>query len=578
MTGRLQRIVPMLNWASGYSRDQLRGDVVAGLTTAVMLIPQAMAYAMLAGLPPIVGLYASTIPIVLYSIFGSSRELAVGPVAMVSLLVASALTPLAESGSAEYVAYAVVLSLLVGLLQLGMGIVRAGFLVNFLSHPVISGFTSAAALIIGFSQLGHLLGLSIPRSHHVHTIVLEAVRKLGEISPITAAIGVGSMVALVALKRYAPRWPRALLVVGTATVLVWGLGLNSQGVAIVGTVPAGLPGFAWPSFDGEVLRSLLPTALIISLVGFMESVSVAKAFAARKRYEIDANQELVGLGLANLAGSVFHGYPVTGGFSRTAVNAQAGARTGLAGILTAGVIAITLVFFTELFFFLPRAVLAAVIMTAVFGLVDIAEVRHLWAVDRADLALLVLTFATTLSLGIEAGIGVGAGASLLWFVVQTTRPHTAVLGRMPDDTTYRNLERHPEARRIRGVLILRVDASLYFGNVNFLKETITRHLGCEAKVRHVVIDATSVNRLDSSASAAIVQIYEDLRRRHVGLHFAGVKGPVLDAMRRGGLDRTLGGHADHASVHAAVRHITDEHDLEGHDEPTEDHDAISAAV
>ena len=282
-------------------RTNLRPDVMAGLTTAVMLIPQAMAYAMLAGLPPIVGLYASTFPLIVYALAGSSRDLAVGPVAMVSLLVATALGPLAESGSGDYVAYAVLLALLVGVLQTAMGLLRAGFLVNFLSHPVVSGFTSAAALIIGFSQLQHLLGLDIPRSHHVHTIVLEALGHISDIQPRTLAIGIVSVLVLVAMKRYVPRWPRALVVVAGSTIAVWGLGLREQGVAIVGDVPAGLPAWSLPSFDLGIIEALLPTAIIISLVGFMESISVAKAFARRKHYDVDPNRELLGLGLANLA-------------------------------------------------------------------------------------------------------------------------------------------------------------------------------------------------------------------------------------------------------------------------------------
>ena len=552
MSGRLQRLFPFFSWMRSYPRANLRDDVTAGLTTAVMLIPQAMAYAMLAGLPPIVGLYASTLPLVLYALMGSSRELAVGPVAMVSLLVATALAPLAEAGSEQYVGLAIVLALLVGAIQLAMGLLRAGFLVNFLGHPVVSGFTSAAALIIGFSQLKHLLGVDIPRSHHVHEIVAAALQRLGEVQPATLALGLGSVVALVLLERWAPRWPRALIVVSVATVAVWAFGLERYGVATVGEVPAGLPGLAVPSLDLGMLGALLPTAVIISLVGFMESISVAKAFARKQRYEIDANQELVGLGLANLAASVFRGYPVTGGFSRTAVNAQAGARSGVAGLVTAAVVVLALLFLTDLFFHLPAAALAAVIITAVFGLIDVAEVRHLWKVDRADLALLGLTFFGTLGLGIEAGIGIGVGASMLWFVVRTTRPHTAVLGRLPETTAYRNVDRYPEARRVPGVLALRVDASFYYGNVEFLKETLRRHLAEDPSTRSVVIDASSINRLDSSADAALREIVDDLRERSIDLYLAGVKGPVRDTIRRSGLAEKLGAAAGCLSVHDAV--------------------------
>lgn len=530
----------------------VREDVSAGLTTAVMLIPQAMAYAMLAGLPAIVGLYAATIPLVIYALTGSSRELAVGPVAMVSLLVATALTPLAQAGSETYVGLAVVLALLVGVIQLAMGVLRAGFLVNFLSHPVVSGFTSAAALIIGFSQVGQLLGIAIPRSHHVHVIASQAISQITQVQPVTVLIGAGAVGALVAMKKWAPRWPRALVVVAVSTALVWALRLDQRGVAIVGEVPAGLPGIAVPSLDVSSLRALLPTAIIISLVGFMESISVAKAFARRRRYEIDANRELVGLGLANLAAGLFRGYPVTGGFSRTAVNAQAGARSSLAGLVSAGIVILTLLLLTDLFFFLPKAVLAAVIITAVLGLVDLHEVRHLWRVDRADLTLLGLTFFGTLGLGIEAGIGIGVGASMLWFVVRTTRPHTAVLGRLPGTTAYRNVERYPEAQRVPGVLALRIDASFYYGNVGFLKETVSQRLHSDESLHDLVIDASSINRLDSSADAALREIVADLDERGVGIYIAGLKGPVLRTMGRSGLADQLGPERMPLSVHDAI--------------------------
>ncbi len=549
----LERILPATVWMRTYERASARADVSAGLTTAVMLVPQAMAYAMLAGLPPIVGLYASSVPIILYALLGSSRELAVGPVAMVSLLVATALAPVAEAGSPQYVGLAVVLAALVGAIQLGMGLMRAGFLVNFLSHPVVSGFTSAAALIIGLSQLEHLLGVNIPRSHHIHTIVLTAVEKLGEIQPHTLLIGALSIAVLVMLKRRAPKLPRALIVVAAGTIAVWAFGLADAGVAIVGEVPAGLPMPSIPSFQADTLTALLPTAVVIALVGFMESVSVAKAFARRSRYDIEPNDELIGLGAANLGAAVFGGYPVTGGFSRTAVNAQAGARTPMAGIVTAVVVMGTLVFLTDLFHDLPKAVLASVIMTAVFGLIDVAEIKHLWAVDRADLALLLLTFGATLTLGIEAGIGLGVGASLLWFVVQTTRPHAAVLGRLPGTSAYRNVERHPEAQQVPGILVLRIDASFYFGNVTFLKDLVRDAVADQTQPVHtVILDASSVNRLDSSANGAVGEMARTLQESGVGFLLAGVKGPVMDALKRAGNLRDVVGAHPRLTVHDAV--------------------------
>jgi len=557
MLERLSRHVPLLGTLRGYSRADFMGDLPAGLTTAVMLIPQGMAYAMLAGLPPIVGLYASTVPLVLYALFGTSRQLAVGPVAMVSLLVATSVSTLATPGSPEYVGYAVVLMVMVGVLQLAMGLGRLGFLVNFLSHPVVSGFTSAAALIIGLSQLKHLLGVDLGGGHHVHTILIGAVERVGQWHVPTIALGLASIALLVALKRWKPAFPSALVVVVLATLATVGLGLAGEGVKIVGEVPRGLPALSLPEFDAAALQALFPTALAIALVGFMESISVAKAFARRNRYEVNANQELVGLGLANLVGGLFQGYPVTGGFSRTAVNAQAGARTGVAAVITAAVIALTLLFLTPLFHSLPKAVLAAIIMVAVFGLIDVREVKHLWHVKRGDLLQLGVTFVATLSLGIEEGILVGVATALLGFVVRTTRPHTAVLGRLPGTDVWRNVQRFPEAEIEPGVLALRVDAQFYFGNVTFLKGFVSDALRRRARedrtpVRAVVLDASSINQLDSSADSALHEIAQDLRARGVDLWLANVKGPVRDVMQRSGFDRVLG--ADHFtySVDAAV--------------------------
>lgn len=548
----LDRYVPFVRTMRAYRRADLRPDLTAGLTTAVMLIPQGMAYAMLAGLPPIVGLYASVIPLALYALFGSSRELAVGPVAMVSLLVATGVGAIAPVGSTEFIAYAVVLAGMVGVIQLGMGLARAGFLVNFLSHPVISGFTSAAALIIGFSQLKHLLGVDIPRSHHVHEVVANALGELANASAPTVILGVASIVALIALKRWRPVFPRALTVVVAGSLAVWALGLVSSGVAIVGGVPGGFPTPGVPSFDSATLVELLPIAITIALVGFMESISVAKAFARRAKYDVDPNQELIGLGAANIGGALFGAYPVTGGFSRTAVNAQAGARSTLASLITAVVIALTLVFFTPLFYYLPKAVLAAIIMTAVFGLIDVREVKHLWAVKRSDLALLVVTFVATLTLGIEPGILVGVGASLLWFVVRSTRPHTAVLGRRPNGA-FRNVARHADATGVDGVLIVRMDASFYFGNVTFLKDTLRRlERESPTPIRAVVLDASAINNLDSSADAALNELLEDYQGRGIQLILARVKGPVMDVLERSGFANKAGRESIAESIDEAL--------------------------
>lgn len=556
MLSTLRNAFPTLDVLAKHGRRDYVSDATAGATTAVMLIPQAMAYAMLAGLPPIYGLYASVAPLVAYALLGTSRQLAVGPVAMVSIMVAASVGELAAPGSDAYVGYAIALAALVGVMQLVMGLARMGFLVNFLSHPVISGFTSAAALIIAGSQLKHLFGISVERGPLHHTL-LSIAAKIDDTHLPTLGIGLAGIVALVVLAKKAPRFPRALFVVGASALAVHVFGLAEGGTKIVGDVPEGLPTPALPTLSIETLAELWPTAAAIALVGFMESVSVAKAFARRNRYEIQANRELLGLGAANVVGSLFSGYPVTGGFSRTAVNAQAGAKSTFASLVTAGLVALTLALFTPLFHDVPRATLAAVIVSAVLGLVDLHEVRRLWKVDRSELALLGATFVGTLALGIEEGILLGVVSSLGWFVFRTMRPHTAVLGRLPgDDAVYRNVKRHPSAETLPGVLVLRVDAQLYFGNVAHLKETIA-NLDAESKapLRALVLDASAINRLDSSALSALEELAEDYGRRDLELYIAGAKGPVLDVMRRGGLIEELGPDRFHLSISSALREI-----------------------
>ena len=548
----LQQRLPLWRTLRNYDRGDLRGDLTAGLTTAVMLIPQGMAYAMLAGLPPIYGLYSSLVPVAIYAIFGSSRQLAVGPVAMVSLLVAAGVGAVAETGSDAFIAYAILLALMVGGMQLGMGLLRLGFVVNFLSHPVISGFTSAAALIIGFSQLKHVLGYAIPRSHHVHVILGAAWEGVGQTHWLTLGFGASSIAILVLLKKFAPNMPRALVVVVVSTLLVWGLGLDHMGVAIVGDVPAGMPPLAVPAVDVTAASRLVGVAAAIALIGFMESIAVAKKYARDNKYEVDANQELVGLGLSNVLGSLAGSYPVTGGFSRTAVNAQAGARTNVAGLVTATIVGLALLLFTPLFHFLPTAVLAAIIMTAVLGLVDMQEVRHLWKVKRSDLAMLGLTFVVTLVVGIEQGIATGVLASVGMLVWKSTRPHVAVLGRLPGTTAYRNVERFAEAQTTPGVLILRLDAQLYFGNVNFLKETLDELERRQGDVKVVIIDASGINQIDASGDAAFGEIFAAYEARGVALCLAGVKGPVRDVFARSGFTEQLGQERFFLTVHDAV--------------------------
>ena len=538
----LKQFIPAFDWMPKYSNDHLKGDLSAGLTVGVMLIPQGMAYAMIAGLPPIYGLYASTIPLIIYALLGTSRQLAVGPVAMVSLLTAAGIGTLAEGGTETYIMLAITLAFFVGMIQFLLGVFRLGFLVNFLSHPVVSGFTSAAALIIGLSQLKHLLGIKISGSHFVHEIVLEAFQKIGDIHWVTFVIGVAGIFLITGIKKINKAIPGQLLAVVFGILVVWAFGLGGQGVKIVGEVPRGLPSFAMPSFSMGNITALLPTALAISLVSFMESIAVAKAIQAKHRnYKVSANQELIALGLANVGGAFLQSYPVTGGFSRTAVNDQAGAKTGMASIISALLIVLTLLFLTPLFYYLPNAILASVIMVAVFGLIDVKEAVHLWHADRSDFWMLVVTFVATLGLGIEQGVGVGVILSLAWVIFRSTRPHIAELGRVPDTHFYRNIGRFEKLEERNDLLIMRFDASLFFANTNYFKDHL--HEMADRKgdaLKAIIINADSINSLDSSGAHAIEEVLDEYQPKGVKIIFTGVKGPIRDSMAKAHLTEKIG--------------------------------------
>lgn len=537
----IKQFIPSLEWLPNYKKVNLKGDLIAGLTVGVMLIPQGMAYAMIAGLPPIYGLYASTIPLIIYALLGTSRQLAVGPVAMVSLLTAAGVGALAEGGTETYIMLAITLAFLVGLIQFLLGVFRLGFLVNFLSHPVISGFTSAAALIIGLSQLKHLLGIDIPRSHHVHEILLNAFERFGEINWLIFAVGIAGIILIKGVKLINKSIPGPLVAVLFGTLAVWGFGLAEKGVKIVGEVPSGLPGFSLPSFDIATLQLLVPVALAIALVSFMESIAVAKAIQAKhKDYKVLPNQELIALGIANIGGSLLQSYPTTGGFSRTAINDQAGANTGVASIISALLIVLTLLFLTPLFYFLPNAILASVIMVAVFGLIDVKEAKHLWTANKTDFWMLIVTFIATLTLGIEQGIGIGVILSLAMVIFRTTRPHVAILGRVPQTNYFRNVARFEGLEEPEGLKILRFDAQLYFANTSYFKDTLEELLVNQKDLKVLLLDFGSINQMDSSAVHALEEVVEDYRANGKEIYFSGIKGPVRDAMSRGHITEKIG--------------------------------------
>jgi len=550
LLSRLGRLMPALVWLPRYRRADLPGDLTAGVTTAVMLIPQAMAYALLAGLPPVVGLYAAIAPPLVYALFGSSPKLAVGPVAMDSLLVAAAVGSVAVAGSDAYVVTAAALALMVGAVQLAMGALRLGFVVNFLSRPVLSGFTSAAALVIAASQLGPLLGLRLGSSTALHTIVLEIAGAVTKIHVPTLVLAAVTMLVLVLLGRWRGK---ALLVVALGIAASALLDLPALGVAVVGEVPPGLPSPALPLVPWATLGALVPAALTIALVSFMEAISSGLAVAEDDQRPA-ADRELVALGLSNLACGVMRGYPVAGGLSRTAVNAQAGARTGLAGVFTAALVALALLFLTPLLRGLPRASLAAIIVVAVFGLIDRKLPRELWRVRRRELPVLLLTFMATLTLGISTGLVLGVLASLLLFVLRTTRPHTAVLGRLPGTHVYRNLRRFPDAEPVPGLVLVRLDAQLYFANAAFLRATLLRLVDeAPPPVRAVIVDASSIHDVDVSALESLREVHRALTARGIDLYFADVKGPVRDLLHRAGFVAELGPEHFSFTTHEAVQ-------------------------
>lgn len=520
-----------------------------------MLIPQGMAYAVIAGLPPIYGLYASTVPLIIYAIFGTSRQLAVGPTALLALLTASGLTKLQLGSSVEYIQMAIVLALMVGLIKLLMGIFRLGFLTNFLSHPVIGGFTSAAALIITFSQLKHLLGINIPRSNFVHEISINVVSNISEINWLTLLVGLLGIVLLLAIKKIHKKIPGALLLLFLGISITYLLQLQQMGLAIVKDIPAGLPSFAIPSTNWVNIQTILPTALTIALLSYIESFAVAKAIRNKhKNYKISANQELIALGLSNIGGAFFSGFPVTGGFSRSAVNDQAGAKTGIAAVISALIIIITLLFLTPLFYFLPKALLAAIIVVAVAKLINFKEAKFLWRANKKDFALMLITFLGTLSLGIEDGIFLGVMLSLGILIYNTSRPHIAILGKVEGTNSYRNIKRFDNLNMYKDALIVRVDSQLCYTNINFFEDEIQKLLQENEATKLLILDFQSVGSVDTSAIHGIAEIVDECKQHNIELMFTSLIGPVRDAFFKAGLTQKIGKAQFYLTIEKALSH------------------------
>ncbi|MCE8050943.1 sulfate permease [Halomonas daqingensis] len=541
----LRRYLPILTWLPHYNRRLGGADLLAGVIVTVMVIPQSLAYAVLAGLPAVVGLYASLLPALAYVVLGTSRTLAVGPVAIVALMTGAALSGVATPGTPDYLQAALVLSLLSGLMLLLMGLLRMGFVANFLSHPVIAGFLAASGLLIAASQIGHLLGVELVARDLLPRLA-ELIGGLADIHLPTLAIGAGSLLFLLLLRQYGRSTLRGLglsrpladlltrsgpvFAVVVTTLATWQLELDAIGVAVIGDIPQGLPPLSIPGFDASLWQALLVPALLISVVGFVESVSMGQMLAARRRERISPNQELVGLGGANLAAAFTSGMPVSGGLTRTVINYDAGAQTPLAGMFAAiGIGAVTL-FLTPALAYLPIATLAATITVSILTLIDIPLIRQTWRYSRSDFAAMAVTILLTLVEGVETGIISGVAISIGLFLYRTSRPHSALVGRIPGTEHFRNVERH-ETETVSHVALLRIDESLYFANARYLEDTVYDLVATRPELEHVVLICSAINLIDASALESLDAINARLKDSRVTLHLAEVKGPVMDRLK-----------------------------------------------
>ena len=538
--------LPVLEWGRRYNHHQFTEDGLAALIVTIMLIPQSLAYALLAGLPAHIGLYASILPLIAYTIFGTSSALAVGPVAVVSLMTAAAISNLGITDPQQILLAAATLAILSGLMLVLMGILRLGFLANFLSHPVISGFISASAIVIATSQLKHIFGVDAS-GHNLAELLLSLGQNMSHINWHTAMVGVPAIAFLFwvrsglkpallwlgigeASAALATKLGPVIVVVGTilATKI---FSLDGKGVAIVGAIPQGLPALGLPEFDADLWIQLAGSAFLISIIGFVESVSVAQTLAAKKRQRIYADQELIGLGAANIASSVSGGYPVTGGFARSVVNYDAGAATPAAGAFSAVGILLATLFLTPYLYFLPKAALAATIVVAVLSLLDFSVLKRTWHYSKADFIAVFLTLSGTLLLGVEIGVSLGVLSSIFLYLLKTARPHIAIVGQVGESEHFRNVLRH-KVRIWDNMLSVRVDQSLYFANARALEDFVTNRIAEHKSVQHVVLQCSAVNEIDASAIESLEAINDKLDSMGVLFHLSEVKGPVMDRLNR----------------------------------------------
>jgi SulP family sulfate permease len=549
----LNKFFPFLNWI-GELKDPniLRADMLAGLTVALVLIPQSMAYATLAGLPPVYGLYIAFVPVFIAALWGSSRQLGTGPVAVVSVMTATMVVPLvdpnliigSEEFLAQYIPLVLFLTLLVGLFQFALGAFRLGAIVNFLSHPVIVGFTSAAALFIGLTQISKIFGVEMPGGASDHFITVRiwgVVLNLVDTHLPTLLMGGSAIIIMLGLKRYVPKIPGVLVAVVLTTVVSYAIGFEQMGGAIVGDIQGGLPSFTVPGFNLEALSGLFISAIIIALVGFMEAVSIAKAMAARTKDRIDVNQELMGQGLANVAGSFFQSYPASGSFSRSAVNINAGAKTGFSSVVTAAIVVVTLLFLTPLLYHMPKATLAAVVMVAVFGLINLKAAKHIWVTNKPDGIVVLVTFVATIASApkLDHGIIIGAILAIVLYLYRTMKPRVAILGRYKDGTL-RDIEINKDLPTDKNIIAVRFDGSLYFANVSYFEDTMLKAVATYPDAKYLLVVGDGINQLDATGEEVLHHLVERLHANGMTVVFSGLKRQIYQVMHASGLYEIIG--------------------------------------
>lgn len=538
----MKNIFPFLDWISSYKKTDFVKDLLAGITVGIVLVPQGMAYAMIAGLPPVHGLYASLFPVLVYALLGTSRKIAVGPVAMDSLLVAVGLGTLSITGVENYIKMVVVLALMVGVIQFLLGVLRMGFLVNFLSKPVISGFTSAAAIIIVFSQMKHLLGISVVGSNRIYKTVINIFYKLGEINYVDFSIGLVGIALLLGFKKWAKNIPGILIIVVLGIVAVYFFQLETYGIKLVGNVPSGLPSFIMPTLNIEDVKQLAPIAIALALVGYLEAISIGKAIEDKTGEDtIKANQELIALGSSNIVGSFFQGYPVTASFSRSAISFDAGTKTNLSAIFSVILVVLTLLFLTPLFKFLPNAILASIIMVSVVKLIDIKYFKYLWSNRKDEFFVMLMTFLITLFIGITQGILIGVLCSLLLMVYRTSKPHFVEIGNIGNSDYYKNVIRFADEVVVRNdLLIVRFDSQLYFGNSAYFKKQLLKHIKAKGPaLKGIILNAESINYIDATAADMLTKLIHDIRERELQFYIAGAIGPTRDIIFSTGIIKEL---------------------------------------